>query len=105
MTENTTIDLALIRSRLQGANFKKLLSAKKITKYRLSKDTEIAYRTFDFWMAGKTRPSSSLAVRVAKYLGLISPTDEEMIELKSQIGALTEKLDRLSASSRPERKQ
>jgi transcriptional regulator with XRE-family HTH domain len=105
MTEISTSDMALIISRLYGPNLKKTVSAKNVSLYRLAKDTGISYRTLQMWRSEKARPSPSFAIRVAKYLGLISPNVEEMIELKNQIGALTEKLDRLSASSRSERKQ
>lgn len=104
MTEKTTVDMELIRARLSGANLKKFLSERRLTKYRLSKDTGIPERTFRNWASGKTRPSSSLAIRVGRYLGMISPSDEEIIDIRTQISALTEKLDRLTAGSRPERR-
>jgi len=45
-----------------------------ITKYRLAKDLGISYRIVQYWAKGR-RPSSSMAERVAAYLGIQAEPD------------------------------
>jgi len=89
------LDLALIKPRLMGPNFKRLLKSLSLTKWRVSKDCNITYRTLINWQAGKTTPSDELAKRVGKYLGLIGPEDAEIRDIEEQIIALKSRLDRI----------
>jgi len=89
------LDLALIKPRLMGPNFKRLLKSLKTTKWRVSKDCNITYRTLINWQAEKTTPSDELAKRVGKYLGLIKPDELEIKEIEEQIIALKSRLDRI----------
>lgn len=90
------VDLALIKPRLKGANLKRLLKSLSLTKWRVAKDCDITYRTLINWQTGKTTPSDELALRVARYLGLIKPQDDEIKDIRKQIESLQSKLDRLS---------
>jgi len=87
-------DLILIKKQLTGANFKRLLKNKKITKYRLSKDTGISYQTFCYWQSGKSYPKDAYAERVGKYLGLISDKDQ-IIKLRKEASELQRRIENL----------
>lgn len=89
------LDLALIKPSLMGPNFKRLLKSLKTTKWRVSKDCNVTYRTLINWQGGKTTPSDELAKRVGKYLGLIKPDELEIREIEEQIMALKSRLDRI----------
>ena len=89
------LDLTLIKPRLMGPNFKRLLKSLKTTKWRVSKDCNVTYRTLINWQGGKTTPSDELAKRVGKYLGLIKPDELEIKELEEQIMDLKSRLDRI----------
>ena len=89
-------DIELIKARLKGNNLNRLLKEKKVSKYKLSKDCNITYRTLLYWQKGNTTPSDELAKRVAEYLGMMKPRDGEIKELREQIKTLEGKLDRLS---------
>jgi DNA-binding XRE family transcriptional regulator len=89
------LDLALIKPSLMGPNFKRLLKSLKTTKWRVSKDCNVTYRTLINWQGGKTIPSDELAKRVGKYLGLIKPDELEIREIEEQIMALKSRLDRI----------
>lgn len=90
------IDIELIKPRLVGANLKRLLKAKRLTKYRVAKDCGITYRTIINWQAEKAMPSDEYAERVGKYLGLIKPGEAEVLELKRQQAELQKKIERLT---------
>lgn len=90
------IDLYLIKKRLQGSNFKLLLIEKKTKKYRIARDCGISYRTLCNWQSGKTVPKDELALRVARYLGLIEPKEADLQEIKRDQKKIQEKIDRLS---------
>lgn len=90
------IDLNLIKNQLQGSNFKKLLKTKKVKKYGIAKNCGISYRTLCNWQVGKTKPSDELALRVARYLGLIKPKEADILDIKREQEKLQEKIDRLS---------
>jgi len=94
MTKPYAVDLTLIKASLTGSNFEKLLSKKKVTMWRVHKDCKISYQTLLNWKNGKT-PSDDLAKRVAKYLGLINPTEAEILEIKKQQAELQKRIDRL----------
>jgi len=66
-----------LKFRLFGANLTSLLKAKGISKYKLSKDTKINYRTIQYWGAGKCLPSDKNAELVAAYLSLNIEPDED----------------------------
>jgi len=89
------LDLALIKPRLMGINFKRLLKSLSLTKWRVSKDCNVTYRTLINWQAGKTTPSDELAKRVGKYLGLINPGELEIKDIEEQIKILQSRLDRV----------
>lgn len=89
------VDLALIKPRLMGPNFKRLLKELSLTKWRVSKDCNVTYRTLINWQGGMTTPSDELAKRVGKYLGLIKPDELEIKEIEEQIIALQSRLDRV----------
>ena len=89
------LDLELIKPRLMGPNFKRLLKELSLTKWRVSKDCNITYRTLINWQVGKTTPSDELAKRVGKYLGLIKPDELEIKEIEEQIIILQSRLDRV----------
>ncbi len=89
------LDLALIKPSLMGPNFKRLLKSLKTTKWRVSKDCNVTYRTLINWQGGKTTPSDELAKRVGKYLGLIKPDELEIREIEEQIMDLKSRLDRI----------
>ena len=94
MKRDDEIDLELIKAQLRGANFKKLLKQKKVTKYQISKDCNISYRTLSYWQAG-VNPSDDLAMKVGKYLGLITPDKHEIFKIKQDMDKLQARLDRL----------
>ena len=89
------VDLALIKPRLMGANFKRLLNSLSLTKYRVAQDCDVTYRTLINWQVGKTTPSDELAKRVGKYLGLIKPDELEIKDIEKQIKILQSRLDRV----------
>jgi len=94
MKRDDEIDIELIKAQLQGSNFKKLLKKKNVTKYQISKDCNIAYRTLSYWQAG-VNPSDDLALKVGKYLGLITPDKHEILKVKQEMEKLQARLDRL----------
>lgn len=55
---------------IQGRNLILALKSRGITKWRMSKDLGISYRTIQYWEKGQTVPSDELFERVADYLGL-----------------------------------
>jgi DNA-binding XRE family transcriptional regulator len=80
---------------------KKLLLRLKITKYRLSKDTGITYQTLLNWAAGRYKPSRDYAIRVGKYLGLVTADAIEIAKLKEEAAVIRAKIARLSAVEPP----
>lgn len=98
MTDQRAAELELLRNRFCGQNFKKLLAAKGITKYRISKDCGISYRSLCYWQRG-AKPNDANALLVARYLGLISPEKEELLMMKKEVAALQEKIDRIKSES------
>ena len=91
------VDIEIIKSKLVGANLKSLLIAKKTNKWRVHRDCFISYQTLCNWQAKRSRPSDALALRVAKYLGLISPDDFELAEIKKEQDKLNAKIQRLTS--------
>lgn len=87
------IDLALIKQQLIGTNFKNLLKRKGLTKYRLMKETGISYQTLCNWQAERNVPTDANAKLAGKKLGLISPKEEEILELKRQHKELGDKIN------------
>lgn len=94
------VDLALIKPRLIGTSFKRLLKSLSLTKYRVAQDCDITYRTLINWQSGKTAPSDELAIRVGKYLGLIEPEDLEIKDIEEKIKVLQSRLDRIKEKRR-----
>jgi len=91
-------DLKLLKSRLTGSNFKNLLIAKGLKKYRIAKNCGITYRTLLNWQKNVVVPSDDNAIIVGRHLGLIEVSEEEKYELKKEIDELNAKLQRLSNS-------
>jgi len=91
-------DLKLLKSRLTGSNFKNLLIAKGLKKYRIAKNCGITYRTLLNWQKNVVVPSDDNAIIVGRHLGLIEISEKEKYELKKEIDELNAKLQRLSNS-------
>jgi len=87
--------LVFIKSQLSGANFKRLLIKKNITKYRIHKDCKVSYQMLCNWQSEKAFPSDELAVRVAVYLGLMKADDKTKHELKKDIEKLRRRIEHL----------
>lgn len=51
-------------------NFKKLLSEKKITPYKVAKETGISQSTLSDWKNGKSSPKYDKLIRIANYLNV-----------------------------------
>ncbi len=51
-------------------NFKKLLEEKKLTSYRVSKETGIAQSTLSDWKNGKSSPKIDKLIKIADYLNV-----------------------------------
>lgn len=83
-----------LRRRLSGPNFKNLLNSKKITKYRIVKDTGITYQTLCKWQRGNL-PSEENAIRIGQYLGLIDADAETIIRLEKRANEIISEIKRL----------
>jgi len=92
----STADLKILKSRLTGSNFKKLLIDKDLKKYRIARDCGLTYRTLLNWEQGKVEPSDDNAIVVGRYLGLIRPDEAERLKLQKEIDELNAKLQRIS---------
>jgi len=90
-------DLKLLKSRLKGSNFKKLLISKGLKKYSIAKECGITYRTLLNWEKGIVEPSDDNAIIVGRLLGLIKPDEAEILKIKKEIDKLNEKLNRLGS--------
>ncbi|GAG54207.1 unnamed protein product [marine sediment metagenome] len=95
MTNEQGIDLTLIKKQLTGANLKKLLLKKNVTKYRLAKDCGINYRTIMYWQRESNEPSDELAMRVGQYLGLIPAGEVKKEELQRRLSEIEKEIGRL----------
>ena len=87
-------DLTLIKNQLTGANLKRLLKSKKLTKYRVHKDPGISYQTLCMWQGEKVSPSDELTKRAGIYLGLITSKDQLLI-LKNEVKELQRIIEKL----------
>jgi len=96
MKRDNDIPLGLIKNQLCGANFKKLLSEKKITKWAIHRDCNISYRTLINWQKGMVKPNNYNARIVGEYLGLIPPEKAKIIELQQKQKELAHEIKRLS---------
>lgn len=90
------LDIEIVKSKLIGANLKRLLKLKKTNKWRIHRDCDISYQTLCNWQADRSRPCDKYAMRVGQYLGLIKPNEEELETLKREAQELNEKITRLS---------
>jgi lambda repressor-like predicted transcriptional regulator len=100
MTKNVApAALELLKAQLTGADLRRVLAEKGISKYRLSKSTGISYQTLCTWQRAAGRPSNRSALIVGVYLGLIKPTEADLLELRQQIAELQQQLDRISAAA------
>ena len=88
-------DIELIRPRLTGANFTRLLKSKKTKKYRVARDCNISWQTLRNWELNKSEPEEERALRVAIYLGLVGDKETEKLELKKELDALEKRIQRL----------
>ena len=77
------------------ADLRKLLKAKGITKWKLSKDTGITYRSIVNWQNQSCYPSDENTITVAQYLGLISPAETELMAIKNLLHEVHDRLDKL----------
>ena len=91
------IDLDLLKRQLMGSNLKKLLSNKKLSKWRLAKDTGITYHTVLNWQKEFCRPSDENAIKAGKYLGLISPDESAIADLRRKQDELEKEIRRLTS--------
>jgi DNA-binding transcriptional regulator YiaG len=98
MTDKATPDLILLKARLSGQNFKNLLKRKKITKWRIYRDCGITYNTLLNWQQGRSHPSDELALRVARYLGLIKSPDGVIANLRRQMNDIQKKIESLEVN-------
>jgi DNA-binding XRE family transcriptional regulator len=98
MTDTATPDLTLLKARLSGQNFKNLLKQKKVTKWRIYKDCKITYHTLCNWQSGRSHPSDELAVRVARYLGLIKSPDGVIAGLRRQMNTIQKQIKSLEVN-------
>ena len=89
------MNLDILKARLKGSQFKKMLKKKNVSKYRLAKDLNISQRTLYYWQRETIEPSDELAVKVGRYLGLIGDRETEKLELKKELKALGERIQRL----------
>ena len=89
------ITLRLLKKRLTGSNLRNLRISKKLTKYGIARDCGVTYRTVLNWEQEKVEPSDENTVILARYLGLIKPSEADVLELKKEQAALKKKIDRL----------
>lgn len=94
-SEQEQVTLRLLKKRLTGSNLKKLRIAKNLSKYAIARDCGVTYRTVLNWEQEKVEPSDENTIIVARYLGLIKPTEADKHELKKEIEELNAKLQRL----------
>lgn len=94
-SEQEEITLRLLKKRLTGSNLKNLRISKKLTKYAIARDCGVTYRTVLNWEQEKTEPSDENTIVLARYLGLIKPSEADKHELKKEIEELNAKLQRL----------
>lgn len=50
--------------------FRKLIEERKVTPYKVSKDTGISQATLSDWKIGKTKPKADKLLILAKYFGV-----------------------------------
>ena len=96
MSKISTQTLIQLKSKLRGINLKRTLRDKNVTKWRIHKDCNIAYRTLNYWQKGTVEPSDELAIKVGVYLGLIKLEEGEKLNLMKQVEELKERIDRLT---------
>jgi hypothetical protein len=98
MERNTTVDLDLVKKRLQGASLVKLMEATGTNKYRISKQTGVSYKTLFNWQRERILPSDRLALLVGTFLGLLPPNAADILELKRQITDASDRLARFEGA-------
>jgi len=77
---------------LQGQNLRVTLKRAGITKWRLSKDCGISYRTIQYWEKGTSVPSKKFADKVAIYLGMTIPSDDGHADILKRLSAIEAQL-------------
>lgn len=90
-------ELGNLQIALQGANFKKILKSRGITKWRLAKDTGINYRTLISWQRSAVMPSEAYARRAGEYLGMVGTKNGLIMDAKKKMGELQAAIDRLKS--------
>ena len=90
-----TADLIILKSQLRGSNLKNLIKEKKVTKWAIARDCNLTYRTILNWEQEKSFPSDENAIVVGRYLGIIKPSEADVLELKKEQAELSKKIDRL----------
>lgn len=93
--EQEGITLRLLKKRLTGSNLKNLRISKNLTKYGIARDCGVTYRTVLNWEQEKVEPSDENTIILARYLGLIKPSEADRHKLKKEIDELNAKLQRL----------
>lgn len=88
-------DIELIKLRLMGPKFTRLLKSLKTSKYAIARDCGIAWRTLRYWEVGKQKPSDELAMRVAEHLGILEPKETAVKELVKRMHSLQKDVDRI----------
>jgi len=83
---------------LSGRNLDAALKTAGISKYRLAKDLNISYRIVQYWAKGR-RPSSTMAKRVAAYLGIQAEPDR-IIQLEIRQDQVEVRLARIETKFR-----
>jgi len=86
--------LYTVKKQLTGPAFTRLMQAKHTNKYRIAKNTGIAYQTLYNWESGRFRPSDENAELIGKFLGLI-PDSDEITRLERQAAEIQATLERL----------
>ena len=93
--EQDKITLRLLKKRLTGSNLRNLRISKNLTKYGIARDCGVTYRTVLNWEQEKVEPSDENTIILARYLGLIKPSEADRHKLKKEIDELNAKLQRL----------
>ena len=92
------MDIELLRNRLIGPSFRRLMAEKKTNKYQISKACRIGYNTLCLWQRGTVRPSDEKVLLVAEFLGLISG-DEKLNALLKKAQEIQNEIKELKGQS------
>lgn len=90
-----TAGLRILKNQLRGSNLKSLIKKKNLTKWAIARDCGLTYRTILNWEQEKSSPSDENAIVVGRYLGIIKPSEADVLEIKKEQAELKKKIDRL----------